>query len=186
MSPLSTPLYTTGLLPGPDVLADLHADTRSDSEGTPSPVERLLQTVEAHIAAEAETLPTYERLGRESGDPVVDLVMQMIVEDEVHHHGLLRRIGASLRDALYWSHSAEALPAAFQPTARTSPQAVADAGELIKEELDGARKLHQVAREQRKLSGGLVSVLIEAMAQDSEKHARLLQFVQTRLAEHSA
>lgn len=187
MSHLAVPLSTSSTSSEAHRLADLHADAISDREALSGPieVERLLAAVEAHIAAESDTLPEYERLGRETGDPIVELLMRLILEDETHHHGLLQRIAASLRDALYWSHSPEALPPGHLPAAKRTRQAVVDARALIQEELDGARKLRQIAHDQRAVSGGLVSILLEAMAHDSEKHAKLLQFVQKRLEEHA-
>ena len=73
-------------------------------------VEWLLKAVEQHATAEAEALGQYEQLAEASGDPVVALVMRLILEDEERHHGLLKRIEASLHDALYWSHSPNSLP----------------------------------------------------------------------------
>ena len=73
-------------------------------------IEWLLQTVERHAAAEQDALAEYEFVAEASADPVVALVMRLILEDEERHHGLLRRIEVTLRDALNWTHSPSALP----------------------------------------------------------------------------
>src|SRR5207302_2329086 len=52
---------------------------------------------------------------------------------------------------------------------------------LIDEEKTGAQALHGLAQREKGLGGGLDSLLLEMMAMDSEKHARLLLFVQRRL-----
>jgi len=52
---------------------------------------------------------------------------------------------------------------------------------LIDEEKTGARALRGLAQRERGLGGGLDSLLLEMMAMDSDKHARLLHFVQRRL-----
>ena len=52
---------------------------------------------------------------------------------------------------------------------------------LIEEENTGARYLRKLANEEKGIDAGLHSLLLEMMAMDSEKHARLLQFVQARL-----
>jgi hypothetical protein len=57
---------------------------------------------------------------------------------------------------------------------------------LIKEEQDGARALRDLAARERGIDSGLDSLLLEIMALDSDKHARLLQFVQRRLARRPA
>jgi len=53
---------------------------------------------------------------------------------------------------------------------------------LIEEERTGARYLRGLAHREKKIDSGLHSLLIEMMAMDSDKHARLLQFVLDRLA----
>ena len=74
------------------------------------------------------------------------------------------------------------LPSPQQPvTAELVETAIA----LIKEERTGAHHLRELAHQDKDASAGLQSVLIEMMAMDSEKHARLLQFVHDRLVEPS-
>ncbi len=155
---------------------------RTRTEATSdSPLERLLRTVDTHAAAEQDALGQYEYLAEASGDPVIALVMRLILDDEVRHHGLLRRMAATLRDALEWTSSPAALPKAglrSQPL----PQAFVQlAHSLIEEERTGARHLRRLAEQEKDINGGLDSLLLEMMAMDSEKHARLLQFVQRRL-----
>lgn len=149
-------------------------------------VEWLLESVERHAAAEADSLALYEAIRRESGDPVVALVMSLILEDEERHHGLLRRMEAGLRDALNWTHSASALPSALPQGAPLTRDLGAVAKELIGEERTGARKMRALARSEKGVDAGLDSVLLEMMAMDSEKHARLLEFVRDRLASRSS
>jgi hypothetical protein len=145
-------------------------------------VETLLDAVERHAAAEQDSLAQYEYLRTASGDPVVGLIMQLILEDEERHHSLLKRIEATLRDAVEWTHSEAALPATAPPRLPVSAELVETAGALVAEERTGARYLHDLAHQDKHASGGLQSVLMEMMAMDSDKHARLLQFVRDRLA----
>jgi rubrerythrin len=149
-----------------------------------SRIELLLRTMEQHIRGEAGALVQYERLAQVS-DPIVSLVMQLILEDEQRHHALLERIAATLRDALNWTRSADAFPSTM-PTEGVAPELASLARTLIKEEQDGARALRELAARERGIDGGLDSALLEMMALDSEKHARLLQFVQRRLARASS
>ena len=144
-------------------------------------VEWLLSAVERHSAAEAAALSQYEHLATASGDPVIALVMRLILDDEERHHGLLRRIESSLRDALEWTHSANALPNVPAPTQATDENLAGQAHELIDEEHAGARKMRELAQSEKGLGGGLHSLLLEMMANDSEKHAQLLRFVEARL-----
>jgi len=149
---------------------------------TPGSIEWLLNAVERHTTAEAGALAQYEHLASASGDPVVALVMRLILEDEERHHGLLRRIESSLRDALNWTHSASALPSMPAPTEPDTENLATVAHALIEEEHVGARKMRELAQTEKGVSGGLHSLLLEMMALDSDKHAHLLRFVEQRLA----
>ena len=66
-------------------------------------IEWLLEAVERHAIAEQDALAEYEFVAEASADPVVALVMRLILKDEERHHGLLRRIETTLRDALNWT-----------------------------------------------------------------------------------
>jgi hypothetical protein len=146
-----------------------------------SPIERLLATIDTHAAAEAKAHEQYARLAQ-TGDPAVALVMQLILEDEERHHALLQRIAASLRDGLTWRASENALPV-VGPASRAIPRrSLAIVRELLKEERAGAHLLWRMAAEEQDINGGLDALLLEMMARDSEKHARLLRFVEQRLA----
>jgi len=144
-------------------------------------VEWLLEAVERHANAEQDALAEYAFVAEASADPVVALVMQLILEDEERHHGLLRRIEATLRDALNWTHSPSALPIAAIPQQPVARDLVAITRGLVDEERSGARMMRELAHGEKGIDMGLHSLLLEMMAMDSEKHARLLQFVQRRL-----
>jgi rubrerythrin len=144
-------------------------------------VEWLLSAIERHALAEEDALEQYQYVGAASGDPVISLVMRLILEDEERHHGLLRRIEASLRDALEWTHSPNALPAGGAPQRPIAGDLAEAVKFLIEEEHTGARYMRELARQEKRIDEGLHTMLLEMMAMDSEKHARLLQFVRDRL-----
>lgn len=145
-------------------------------------VEALLDSLERHAIAEQNALAQYEYLRTASGDPVVALIMQLILDDEERHHSLLKRIETSLRDAIEWTHSPAALPDSVPPRFPVPGELAATANTLIKEERTGAHYLRELAHRDKAASAGLQSVLMEMMAMDSDKHARLLQFVRDQLA----
>ncbi len=148
----------------------------------PGGVEWLLDAVERHATSEQDALAQYAYLRTASDDPVIALVMQLILDDEERHHGLLKRIEATLRDALNWTRSQDALPTPAPPQQSVTTDLVETTHGLIQEERTGARYLRDLAQREKDVSWGLPSALIEMMAMDSEKHARLLQFVDDRLA----
>lgn len=148
----------------------------------PGTVEWLLDSVERHANAEQDALDQYEYIGSASGDPVIALVMRLILEDEERHHQLLKRMQATLSDALNWTHSPNALPQTGNPQGPLARDLATATHALIDEERTGARYLRNLAHDETNIDAGLHSLLLEMMAMDSEKHARLLQFVHTRLA----
>jgi rubrerythrin len=159
------------------------SDTRQPATGPlPGSVEWLLDAVERHANAEQDALHQYEYIGTASGDPVIALVMRLILEDEERHHGLLKRIEASLSDALNWTHSPNALPTTGTLQQPIAKELATTTHALIEEERTGARYLRELAHREKEIDSGLHSLLLEMMAMDSEKHARLLHFVQDRLA----
>lgn len=88
---------------------------------------------------------------------------------------------ATLSDALNWTLSPSALPAASVPRQPLAGDLVAITRALVNEEHSGAWIMRDLAQTEKGIDSGLDSVLLEMMAMDSEKHARLLQFVQQRL-----
>ena len=170
-----------GLVPLDNMLDGITADLIGEYDPSGQTFIRLLNAIERHASLEVEALGQYEHLASVSGDPVIALVMRLILEDEERHHGLLQRISSTLRDALNWTHSPDALPRASMPAEATDEDLPALARALIDEEKTGAQALRGLAQREKGLGGGLDSLLLEMMAMDSEKHARLLQFVQRRL-----
>ncbi len=151
---------------------DAHAPAH-DSERTALP-ERLLRALEAHAAAEAESMEAYERLADQSGDPLVALLMGLVLEDERRHHGLLERM----------AHNLDREAAASEPVPSDGArlgEAIGATRALIREEREGARYLRHLARQEPKLCDGTYALLLETMARDSEKHEHILRFILRRL-----
>jgi rubrerythrin len=170
-----------GVVPLENMLSGITADLIGQHDPSGQTFIRLLNAIERHASLEADALGEYEHLAKASGDPVIALVMRLILEDEERHHGLLKRISSTLRDALNWTYSTEALPRPTAATADTEEDLPALARALIDEEKTGAQALRGLAHREKGLGSGLDSLLLEMMAMDSEKHARLLTFVQRRL-----
>jgi hypothetical protein len=144
----------------------------------------LLDAVERHTSLEIEVLGLCEHLAQARGDPVTAMLMRLMLADEERYQGLLRRIASRLRAALNWTRSPDALPRATGPDPATAPAAYLTslASALVDEEKLAAKALRHLAQNEKGFISGSDSVLLEMVAMDSEKHARLLQFVQRRLA----
>jgi rubrerythrin len=172
-------------IPGTCVEDTVRGLAFAEQEPSGSKFERLLRAIEGHVRGETSALAHYERLATVADDPAVELVMRLVLEDEERHHGLLARIAASLRDALYWTHSHDALPSSVTPGEPLPREWLTLVRALVAEERHGARALRELATRERGINDGLDSLLLEMMALDSEKHARLLQFVERRLERRS-
>jgi hypothetical protein len=170
-----------GVVPLENMLSGITADLIGQYDPSGETFIRLLNAIERHASVEVEALGQYEHLAQASGDPVIALVMRLILEDEERHHGLLKQISSTLRDALNWTYSPDALPRATVGATSTDEDLTALARALIDEEKTGAQALRGLAQREKGLGSGLDSLLLEMMARDSEKHARLLLFVQRRL-----
>ena len=144
-------------------------------------VERVLEAFERHAAAEADSIGLYDQIARTSPDPVVALLMSLVHEDELRHHGLLERMAARLRDDLRWTHSPEALPSGTVTRVASPNETPEVVAELAREEHEGVQHLRKLAHEVSSLHNGLLALLLEMMALDSEKHEKVMRYIARRL-----
>ena len=149
-----------GVVPLENMLGGITADLIGQYDPSGQTFIRLLNAIEHHASLEEEALGQYEHLAQASGDPVIALVMRLILEDEERHHGLLRRMEASLRDALDWTHSLNALPETTPPREPLSSDLASVARALVAEEHNGARAMRELAQREegnRRWSGRAVA-----------------------------
>jgi hypothetical protein len=149
--------------------------------GEPPPLtERLVRALEAHSAASAADIVTCRQLTQRLADPVVEMLVGMIVDDEKRHDLLLRAMIRRLQAETEIAVSPGALPVlsnAAYGTLESATQAVADVRGLIRNEHEGSRHLRHLARQEPTLYGGLYPLLLETIARDSEKHATILRYL---------
>ena len=150
-----------------------------------SPIERLLETLNAHIDAQQASLVDHRRVVDSISDPVVRFLAQRVAESKNGHRNLLQQIAASLRDALYWTHSPDALPRPERVTGGDARQGHATLRELVRKERELGRTTYELARAYARIHGGLDALLLETTAMDSAKHERILQFAMRLLQTHA-
>src|SRR6266567_7719275 len=79
--------------------------------GDPPPLsDRLIRALEAHAAASAADVSTCRQLAKRTDDPVVELLVGMIVEDEHRHDALLRSMVRRLEEEVDFLATPGALP----------------------------------------------------------------------------
>jgi hypothetical protein len=155
------------------------------SAGEPPPLsERLIRALEAHAAAEAADSANCRQLAQAMHDPVVELLVGMIVEDEQRHDSLLRSMIRRLQEEVEFVSSPGALPVPNGSGLRSVDaytDMVASVRGLIRNEHEGSRHLRHLARQEPTLYGGLYPLLLETIARDSEKHATILRYLLRRI-----
>jgi hypothetical protein len=149
--------------------------------GDPPPLsERLVRALEAHQAAEAADIVSCRQLARRLDDPVVDLLVGMIVEDEQRHDSLLGAMVRRLHEEVDFVASPGAMPvpdgSGLGPV-EAVPEMAASVRGLMRNEHEGSRHLRHLARQEPALYGGLYPLLLETIARDSEKHATILRYL---------
>src|ERR1700681_3813761 len=86
------------------------------AEGESPPLsERLVRALEAHQAAEAADVASCRQIAQRLGDPVVDLLVGMIVEDEQRHDSLLRSMIRRLHEEVEFVAAPDAVPVPTVP-----------------------------------------------------------------------
>jgi hypothetical protein len=158
------------------------------TQGEPPPTsDRLVRALEAHQAAAAADSATYRQLVERLGDPVVELLLRMIVEDEYRHDALLGSMIRRLHDEVEFVVTPGAVPVPSgwgSETAETAIETAAMRG-LIRNEREGSRHLRHLARQEPSLYGGLYPLLLETIARDSETHATILRYLLHRIEERT-
>ncbi len=138
----------------------------------PDALARLIGVVQSHEIAEMDAIAVYGDLACRASDPVIGGLLRVLLQDEEHHHRILRAIGMDLR--------AVASGAAHH-TPRPRDAATADSVDLLRafarQEGDGAEELRRLANQAPDLLGGLFSLLLQVMAMDSVKHQKILTFI---------
>jgi len=147
----------------------------------PSSAEELLGILDAHVGAESEHIAEYRKLTHATSDPVVRVLMDLVIEDEDRHHDLLRRMAARLRSDIESTSSAGALPYAGSVKGGTAKELAGVVEDYARDEIAGSREMRRLAKDSRSLYGGLFGLLLDTIADDSEKHERIMRFVLKRL-----
>lgn len=137
--------------------------------------------MDAHVSGEAKHIAGYRALRDAIADPVVSVLMDLVIEDEDRHHDLLRRMASRLHSDIEATSVAGAIP--FTRSAKGSwAKEIAELVEdYARDEIAGSREMRRLARECRSLYDGLLGLLLDTIADDSEKHERIIRFILKRL-----
>jgi rubrerythrin len=159
---------------------DAHRLEPSNDHPLPSvhgEAQQLLEAVEKHVRTEAASIEGYRRLAARTNDGLAVLILQMILNNEEHHHTTLTRLARMLQ----YERPSGPLPSGAVENMVLSEDDRHLLEKAIEDETSGARELASLAAQHPDLYEGLVGLLLELMARDSEKHERMLRFALARL-----
>src|SRR5581483_667830 len=143
-----------------------------------SPTERLFAAVQKHRSEQAATCVRLRRLLHSVGDPLAKFVLDTVVESKMREEQLLRRLEATLRDALHWSHSSDALPRGGMGG---SPALVPVVDELAQAEGEAEDRTRKLAKAFGNVDGGMEKLLLEKLAGERAACHGLLSLIRSRL-----
>jgi hypothetical protein len=149
------------------------AATLQAAPSKPSLPERLYRDLQAHRDSQAAIMAKTRRAEGLAATPLAEYLLQMIGENETRQAEVLARMAASLRDALSWSRSADALPDRASGFERA--ETIKSMRELLRLEGARARSARRLAKAYTGIGGGLEQALLEASAMAGESNAHLLR-----------
>jgi rubrerythrin len=147
--------------------------------------ERLVRALEAYASAEARDLSDCEDLARRSDEPGVRVLLGLIVEDERRHQTLLESMVSCLQAETPVKRTAS-VPHIAKSEPLPDVELAATLRRLIRDAHEGARHLRHVGRLEEPVYDGLYTMLLEAIARDSEKHATIFRYLLTRVERRSS
>jgi hypothetical protein len=159
--------------------------TKTTSQGH-STMERLAEAIEWRAELHARNVVTYAHIVAVTDDSVIAFVMRLIQEDEQRHRALVGRIATTMRDALNWTQTSNALPSPRLPSGHLTEQLAATAQNALDEARADSLSARKLAEAFSGINGGLDAVLLESIAERRNTHAQLLRFILQRLRSGSA
>jgi hypothetical protein len=158
------------------------ADAMPRKRGELSTAERLYRDLQAHRERQTAVLDETERAAGLVATPLAKYLVGMVEDNQAKQLEVVDAMDASLRDALYWTYSPEALP---DVTGRERAAAIESLKKIIKLERDRARSARRLAKKYSGIDGGLEQALLEASAESSDSNIKLLRLIVNRLQETS-
>jgi hypothetical protein len=149
-----------------------------NDEAQPSQSERLHADLQAHRGQHTAILAETNRAAKLAKTPLAQFLLRDIQDSESKQLELLDQMTASVRDALYWTHTPDALPLGGGGAERA--EALESVKALIELERQRARTARRLAKAYAGIDGGLEQALLEASASASEANGQLLQLILRR------
>lgn len=143
--------------------------------------QRLEQVMRHHVEQEEQSLEEYRWVRDETSDPVVRMLMEEVLVDERHHHGLLERLKVQFEQELDPATPGAGVEVGGPTVGYSADGLAAVVRALADREGTGAGRLRELANRHKNVYSGLFSLILEGIASDSAKHERVLRFAADRL-----
>lgn len=155
--------------------------------GTPespefSSVQGLMNEFQLHASQEERWLSNYKEVAKQSSDPLIRFLLDLIVGDEERHHELTSRMIAKLKDELALTREQAAQRRAGESGEKRKRllKAVED---FLDAERKGIKEYERLKRMSKGMYRDVFGLLYETMIYDSHKHMGILEFVRNKLTE---
>jgi rubrerythrin len=148
-----------------------------------SPFEMMLSQFEAHEQQEWVYVREYKEIAKKHDNPLVKFLLQLIISDEEKHHDLVHSITSTLKADLRWEKSDVAIQGVGKISAQEKKDILKLTGDFIDEEKKGIKEYKILAKDSREYHHGVLSLLLETIIHDSEKHLKILRFIEKKIGE---
>jgi len=143
---------------------------------------RISHAFAVHARDERYVLDRYEELARVVTDPGTRFLIDLIVEDEHRHHGFFERLRSSA--AVTPGQDDQIVPLPPRPDLAQVPALLENTRRFREAEEGDVETLRQLEHELRSVDDErLWHLLVVVMQLDTEKHLRILRYLERRLEE---
>jgi rubrerythrin len=147
-----------------------------------SSVQRLMNEFQSHASHEERWLANYRAIAKESTDPLVRFLLDLIVADEERHHQLTNRMITKLKDELAWTRSAGPARRVY-PKGDSAKRLLSSVESFVEAERKGIKEYERLKKESQGLYRDVFALLYTTMIHDSHKHIGMLEFLRRKLKE---
>lgn len=145
---------------------------------------RIGHAFSSHVRDEVYVLERYEALAQATSDPGTKFLLELILADEHRHHALFEELANSA--AAHPGPGTATVPPAPHPEEAVVPELLEHTRQFLELERADAESLKELVRELRPAGDEMLwRLLVELMALDTQKHLKVLEYLERRLEEES-